>query len=206
MACVSLWTWPSKRSILRPVRHEDGGLDGKKNVRPARRDRDTAALVRGPLAREMSASLNVDRKTLRNYIAPAAAAWIVPGGRAKSRRGVGGTGAGLVAGTGRYPAAAGDLAGDRRAPPVHGQPTGGGGAVSTIWQRLRNEHGLAVSVASLRRYVVDVRSRQGPDALHPLPSPRYRHPRVRPALRDGLDQLGHPIPQLLDLNDEDKQA
>jgi hypothetical protein len=34
---------------------------------------------------EMSASLDVDRKTLRKYIAPAAAAGIAPGGRAKSR-------------------------------------------------------------------------------------------------------------------------
>ena len=62
---------------------------------------------------EMAASLGVDRKTLRKYIAPAEAAGIVPGGppmgeadwrswcRAGSR-------------SWRYPAAAGVLAGDRR--------------------------------------------------------------------------------------------
>ena len=73
--------------------------------------------------------------------------------------------------------------------------------------RIRNEHGLAVSVASLRRYVAaNVRSRLGPDARHTMLSPGYRHPGVRTTLRAGLDQLGHPVPQLLDLNDEDKQA
>jgi len=39
----------------------------------------------GRSQREMSASLDVDRKTLRKYVAPAAAAGIAPGGRAKSR-------------------------------------------------------------------------------------------------------------------------
>ena len=33
---------------------------------------------------EMSQSLGVDRKTIRKYVAPAAAAGIVPGGPAKS--------------------------------------------------------------------------------------------------------------------------
>ena len=160
----------------------------------------------GRSLRERSASLNVHRKTLRKYIAPAAAAWIAPGGRAKSRE----EWAELVPGW--FP----ELA-DTRLRHVTWPAIGehhefmasqleAGVRVSTIWQRLRNEHGLAVSVASLRRYVADVRSRQGPDALHPLPSAGYRHPRVRTTLRDGLGQLGQPVLQLLDLNDEDKQA
>ena len=66
---------------------------------------------------------------------------------------MGGAGAGLVPAAGRYPAAAGDLAGDRE---HHEYITGqlkAGVRMSTIWQRLRDEHGLAVSVQSLRRYV-----------------------------------------------------
>ena len=155
---------------------------------------------------DTSAILGMDRKTLRKYIAPALVAGIAPGGQAKSRE----EWAELVLGW--FP----ELA-DARLRRVTWSAIGEhhefiarqleeGVRVRTIWQRLRNEHGLAVSVASLRRYVADVRSRQGPDALHPLPSPGYRHPRVRTTLRDGLGQLGQPVPQLLDLNDEDKQA
>jgi hypothetical protein len=102
---------------------------------------------------DMSASLYVDRKTLRKYIAPAAEAGIVPGGRAKSRE----EWTDLVRGW--FP----ELA-DTRLRQVTWPAIGeyhefiasqleAGVRVPTIWQRLRNEHGLAVSVASLRRYV-----------------------------------------------------
>ena len=66
---------------------------------------------------------------------------------------MGAAGAGVVPGAGRYPAAAGDVAGDRGAPRLHRRAAGGKVTVATIHQRLRDERGLAVSVASLRRYV-----------------------------------------------------
>ena len=77
---------------------------------------------------EMAGSLDVDRKTLRKYIAPAVAAGIAPGGPARSQEEWAEPGAGLVPAAGRYPAAAGDLAGDREAPRVHHRPAEGGGA------------------------------------------------------------------------------
>ena len=107
----------------------------------------------GRSQREMSASLDVDRKTLRKYVAPAAAAGIVPGGRAKSRD----EWAELVRGL--FPALA-DTRLRRVTWPAIGEhhdfiarQLEAGVRVPTIWQRLRNEHGLAASVASLRRYV-----------------------------------------------------
>ena len=107
----------------------------------------------GRSLREISASLDVDRKTLRKYIAPAAAAGIAPGGRAMSRE----EWAELVRGW--FPEVA-----DTRLRHVTWPAIGehhefiaiqlkAGVRVHTIWHRLRNEHGLAVSVASLRRYV-----------------------------------------------------
>jgi len=107
----------------------------------------------GRSLREISASLEVDRKTLRKYIAPAAAAGIAPGGRAKSRE----EWAELVRGW--FPEVA-----DTRLRQVTWPAIGehhdfiavqleAGVRVPAIWQRLRSEHGLAVSVASLRRYV-----------------------------------------------------
>jgi hypothetical protein len=102
---------------------------------------------------DMSASLCVDRKTLRKYIAPAADSGIAPGGRAKSRE----EWAELVRSW--FPEVA-----DTRLRQVTWPAIGehhefiasqleAGVRVPTIWQRLRSEHGLAVSVASLRRYV-----------------------------------------------------
>jgi transposase len=102
---------------------------------------------------EMAESLGVDRKTLRKYIAPAEAAGIVPGGPAKS----GEEWAGLVRGW--FP----ELA-DTRLRQVTWPAIGGhrdyiveqlkaGVRMSTIHQRLRDERGLAASVASFRRYV-----------------------------------------------------
>jgi transposase len=102
---------------------------------------------------EMAESLGVDRKTLRKYIAPAEAAGIVPGGPAKSEE----EWAGLVRGW--FP----ELA-DTRLRQVTWPAIGGhrdyiveqlkaGVRMSTIHQRLRDERGLAASVASFRRYV-----------------------------------------------------
>ena len=65
---------------------------------------------------EMSQSLGVDRKTIRKYVAPAIAAGIGPGRQARSEGEWQEPGPGVVPGAGRHAAAAGDLAGDRRAP------------------------------------------------------------------------------------------
>jgi transposase len=102
---------------------------------------------------EMSQSLGVDRKTIRKYVAPAIAAGIAAGGPAKSE----GEWAGLVRGW--FP----ELADTRLrqvtwpAIAVHHDyivaQVKAGVRMSTIWQRLRDEHGLAASVASFRRYV-----------------------------------------------------
>jgi len=102
---------------------------------------------------QMAQSLGVDRKTLRKYIAPAEAAGIVPGGCAKSEE----EWAELVRGW--FPQLA-----DTRLRQVTWPAIGAhheyiseqlkaGVRMSTIHQRLRDEHGLAVSVQSLRRYV-----------------------------------------------------
>jgi len=102
---------------------------------------------------EMSGSLGVDRKTIRKYVAPAVAAGIAPGGPAKSE----GEWQDLVREW--FP----ELA-DTRLRQVTWPAIGehheyimeqlkAGVRMSTIHQRLRDERGLAVSVASLRRYV-----------------------------------------------------
>ena len=102
---------------------------------------------------EIAASLNVDRKTVRKYVAVAEAAGMVPGGAplseaewdAKARE--------------WFP----ELADTRlrqvtwpAIEPHHefiGEQLKAGVTVTTIHQRLRDEHGVAVSVASFRRYV-----------------------------------------------------
>ena len=109
--------------------------------------------MRGGRRTRSPRSLGVDRKTVRKYIAPAVAAGIVPGRAAGERGGVGGAGAGVVPAAGRYPAAAGDLAGDRGASRYITAQLEAGVRMATIHQRLRDERGLAVSVASFRRYV-----------------------------------------------------
>jgi transposase len=102
---------------------------------------------------EMSQSLGVDRKTIRKYVAPAAAAGIVPGGPAKA----GQEWADLVREW--FP----ELS-DARLRQVTWPAIGvhhdyitaqlkAGVRMSTIHQRLRDERGLAASVASFRRYV-----------------------------------------------------
>jgi len=102
---------------------------------------------------EMSDSLGVDRKTIRKYVAPAVAAGIIPGGPAKSE----GEWQDLVREW--FP----ELS-DTRLRQVTWPAIGehheyiveqlkAGVRMSTIHQRLRDERGLAASVASFRRYV-----------------------------------------------------
>ena len=102
---------------------------------------------------EMAGSLDVDRKTLRKYVAPAVAAGMVPGGPARSPE----EWAELVRGW--FPQLA-DTRLRQVTWPVIGKhheyvtaQLKAGVRMSTIWQRLRDEHGLAVSVQSFRRYV-----------------------------------------------------
>ena len=102
---------------------------------------------------EVSGSLGVDRKTIRKYVAPAVAAGIVPGGPAKSEA----EWQELVRGW--FP----ELSDTRLrqvtwpAIEVHRDyitaQLKAGVRMSTVHQRLRDEHGLAASVASFRRYV-----------------------------------------------------
>ena len=102
---------------------------------------------------ELAASLGVDRKTLRKYIAPAEAAGISPGGLARSEE----EWAELVRAW--FPQLA-DMRLRQVTWPViavhHDYITAQLQAsvrMSTVHQRLRDEHGLAVSVQSFRRYV-----------------------------------------------------
>jgi hypothetical protein len=54
--------------------------DGEEEFRRGRRDRDLDPLACGRSISEVAASLGVDRKTIRKYLAPAVAAGIQPGG------------------------------------------------------------------------------------------------------------------------------
>jgi transposase len=102
---------------------------------------------------EMSESLDVDRKTLRKYIAPAVAAGITPGGPARSEQ----EWAELVRGW--FPKLADTRLRQVTWPAIarhHDYITAqlkAGVTQATIWQRLRDEQDLAVSLASFRRYV-----------------------------------------------------
>jgi transposase len=102
---------------------------------------------------EMSQSLGVDRKTIRKYVAPAAAAGIVPGGPAKAEQ----EWADLVREW--FPELSDARLRQVTWPAIavhHDYITAqlkAGVRMSTIHQRLRDEHGLAASVASFRRYV-----------------------------------------------------
>ena len=106
----------------------------------------------GDSVSQMARALGLDRKTVRKYSARAEAAGMVPGGPALSAAEWGA----------RVREWFPELSDPRARSSVHGQiapfhdyiakylPTT---TVATIHQRLRDEHGLTVSVASLRRYV-----------------------------------------------------
>jgi transposase len=102
---------------------------------------------------EMSQSLGVDRKTIRKYVAPAAAAGIAPGGPAKSE----GEWQDLVREW--FPELADTRLRQVTWPAIaehHDyivEQVKARVRMSTIHQRLRDERGLAASVASFRRYV-----------------------------------------------------
>jgi transposase len=102
---------------------------------------------------EIAESLGVDRKTIRKYVAPAVAAGLVPGGPPVSE----------AQWADRVRAWFPELADTRLrqvtwpAIEAHHEfiaaQLAAGVTVATIWQRLRDERGLAASYASVRRYV-----------------------------------------------------
>jgi transposase len=102
---------------------------------------------------EMSQSLGVDRKTIRKYVAPAVAAGIAPGGPAKGE----GEWQALVREW--FPELSDSRLRQVTWPAIAehheyvAEQMKAGVRMSTIHQRLRDERGLAASVASFRRYV-----------------------------------------------------
>jgi len=102
---------------------------------------------------EVSASLGVDRKTIRKYLAPAVAAGLVPGGPAMTQA----DWVALVADW--FPGLTDSRLRQVTWPEIgrhHEYITAQlklGVTQATIHQRLRDEHGLTASVASLKRYV-----------------------------------------------------
>jgi transposase len=102
---------------------------------------------------EVALSLGVDRKTVRKYLAPAITAGLRPGGAPMSSA----DWAELVAGW--FPGLADTRLRQTTWPEIGRhhefikQLLAAGVTQATIHQRLRDEHGLAASVASLRRYV-----------------------------------------------------
>ncbi len=102
---------------------------------------------------EIHESLDVDRRTVRKYVAPAIGAGMVPGGPPVSEQ----RWAELVrewfpelADTSLRQVTWPAIAAHRDS--IVGQLQAGV-TQATVWQRLRDEHGLAVSIASFRRYV-----------------------------------------------------
>jgi transposase len=101
---------------------------------------------------ELSASLGLDRKTIRKYLAPAEAAGMTPGGPPMAAQ----DWAGLVKGW--FPELADVRLRQVTWPEIdkhrdYIKVLLGTVTVSTIHQRLRDEHGLSVSVSSLRRWI-----------------------------------------------------
>jgi transposase len=102
---------------------------------------------------EIATSLGVDRKTVKKYLAPALDAGIAPGDRQRSAE----QWAELVRSW--WPGLVDTRLRQTTWPEIeahHEYVVGmlaAGVTQATIWQRLRDEHGLSASVASLRRYV-----------------------------------------------------
>jgi hypothetical protein len=102
---------------------------------------------------EVALSLGVDRKTVRNYLAPAITAGLRPGG-ARCRVPTGRSWSQV--GSQGWPTPGCDRSPGPRSAAITSSSSScwpPGVTQATIHQRLRDEHGLAASVASLRRYV-----------------------------------------------------
>src|SRR5215471_12697061 len=102
---------------------------------------------------EIAASLGLSRNTVRKYVAAAEAAGMVPGGQPVSQE----RWAELARGW--FPELADTRLRQVTWPAIGAhrdyivEQLAAGVTVTTVHQRLRDEHGLAVSIASLRRYV-----------------------------------------------------
>jgi transposase len=102
---------------------------------------------------EIATSLGVDRKTVRKYVSPAVSAGIEPGGPARSAE----QWAELVREW--FPELAETRLRQTTWPQIEARRDyivamlKAGVSKQPIWQRLRDEHGLVASVASLKRYV-----------------------------------------------------
>lgn len=129
-----------------------GSPDGEENVRRGRHHRDLRPLVRGPLEERVGRVAGVDRKTIRKYLEPAEASGITSGGPPMREA----DWAKLIKSW--FP----ELA-DRRLRQItwpeidqhrdYIKDLLGTVTVSTIHQRLRDEHKLDVSISSFRRWV-----------------------------------------------------
>jgi transposase len=102
---------------------------------------------------EIATSLGVDRKTVKKYLEPAMAAGITPGDRPRGSQ----AWAELVRAW--WPGLADTRLRQTTWPQIEAHHQfvvdmlAAGVTQATIWQRLRDEHGLVASVASFRRYV-----------------------------------------------------
>lgn len=101
---------------------------------------------------EVAASVGVDRGTVRKYVAPAEAAGLVPGGPPLSRA------EWLELASGWFPELVDAKARSLTFGEINAHRDRIGemlktNKATTVFQRLRDEHGLAVSVTSFRRYV-----------------------------------------------------
>jgi DNA-binding transcriptional MocR family regulator len=120
-----------------------GSPDGEENVHRGRHHRDLRPLVRGRSRSALAASLGVDRKTVRKYLAPSEVTGIIPGGPPMTE----GWSPGLV---------------DRRLRQVtrpdidqhrdEKEDLAGTMTVFTIHPRLRDEHRRKVSISSFPRW------------------------------------------------------
>jgi transposase len=153
MACVSGWTWSSGSQDDFPFVVEAGGP-------MARRTFDVIDICEifvhwyaGRSKNELAGSLGLSRNTVRKYVAAAEAAGMVPGGPPVSQE------EWALRAREWFPELADSRLRQVTWPAIgeHRDYIAGqleaGVTVATIHQRLADERGLAVSVASLRRYV-----------------------------------------------------
>jgi hypothetical protein len=101
---------------------------------------------------QVAASVGVDRATVRKYVTPAEAAGLIPGGPALSRA------EWMELVTGWFPELVEAKARSLTWPSIDAYRERIGdmlktNTVTTVHQRLRDEHGLTASISSFRRYV-----------------------------------------------------
>jgi hypothetical protein len=138
------------RFALHPSADGWKGADGEEKYRDARFGRVVHSLACGPLAGGVG--LGIDRKTIRKYLAPAIAAGMEPGGEPLSAE----QWAELI--DGWFPELNDPAARSSTWPliaPHHDRIKAWLGVdvtVATIAQRLRDDHGVAASESSVRRW------------------------------------------------------